>query len=41
MTPIEKKNTISEENHQQVFARLIAAGHAGMHNPPQKKTKKS
>jgi hypothetical protein len=35
-----KVNTISEENHQQVFARLVKAGAAGMHNPPQKKVKK-
>jgi hypothetical protein len=34
------KNTISEENHLQVAARLIKAGAQGMHNPPQKKNKK-
>lgn len=35
------KNTMSEETHLQVFARLVKAGAVGMHNPPQKKNKKA
>lgn len=34
--------TISDENHMQVFARLVKAGIVGVHNPPgPRKPKKS